>query len=83
MYDSHYLTDDQAAWLKRILDSRENTSLFEQLAVPDDVANVLVAKGFVRRWRNGSVEITLGGIREVTRRPFALDQEPVDERMTA
>ena len=69
----HYLTDEQAVWLKRILDSRDNTGLFDQLVIPDEVQNTLVAKGLVRRFRNGDVEITLGGIREVTRRPLLQD----------
>jgi hypothetical protein len=69
----HYLTDDQAVWLKRILDSRENTGLFDQPDIPEDVQNVLVAKGLVRRFRNGDLEITLGGIREITRRPLLQD----------
>jgi hypothetical protein len=69
----HYLTDDQAVWLKRILDNRENAGQFDQLAIPEDVQDVLVAKGLVRRFRNGDLEITLGGIREVTRRPQLQD----------
>ena len=69
----HYLTDDQAVWLKRILDNRENASLFDKLAIPEAVQDVLVAKGLVRRFRNGDLEITLGGIREVTRRPLLQD----------
>jgi hypothetical protein len=79
MQQSHYLTDEQAVWLKRILENRENTGLFDQLVVPEDVENVLVAKGLVRRFRNGDVEITLGGIREVTRRPMMLDRNSVSE----
>ena len=58
----------------RILDSRENALCglmrFESL---EDVQDVLVAKGLVRRFRNGDIEITLGGIREVTRRPVVQD----------
>jgi hypothetical protein len=69
----HYLTDEQAVWLKKILESRENAGLFDQLVIPEDVENTLVAKGLVRRFRNGAVEITLGGIREVTRRPLLQD----------
>ncbi|HZX92009.1 MAG TPA: hypothetical protein VFE67_15335 [Rudaea sp.] len=69
----HYLTDDQAVWLKRILDSRESADMFNQPVIPEDVQNVLVAKGLVRRFRNGDLEITLGGIREVTRRPLLQD----------
>jgi len=69
----HYLTDDQAVWLKRILDNRENAGVSDKLAIPDGVQDVLVAKGLVRRFRNGDLEITLGGIREVTRRPLLQD----------
>jgi len=69
----HYLTDDQAVWLKRILDNRENAGLSDKLVIPDGVQDVLVAKGLVRRFRNGDLEITLGGIREVTRRPLLQD----------
>jgi hypothetical protein len=69
----HYLTDDQAVWLKRILDNRESAGLSDRLVIPDGVQDVLVAKGLVRRFRNGDLEITLGGIREVTRRPLLQD----------
>jgi len=69
----HYLTDDQAIWLKRILDNRESAGLSDRLVIPDGVQDVLVAKGLVRRFRNGDLEITLGGIREVTRRPLLQD----------
>ena len=83
MQDLHYLTDDQAVWLQRILESRENTGLFDRLAIPEDVENALVAKGLVRRFRNGDVEITLGGIREVTRRPLVQDREEQLEASSA
>ncbi|HET7064138.1 MAG TPA: hypothetical protein VFI49_07645 [Rudaea sp.] len=66
----HNLTDEQAVWLQRILGRRENA---DNLVIPEDVQNTLVAKGLVRRFRNGDVEITLGGIREVTRRPLLQD----------
>lgn len=67
------LSDEQAHWLKRILESRPKRVLFDQLTIPDAVQDVLVEKGLVRRWRNGAVEITLDGIREVTRRPITQD----------
>lgn len=73
MQDLHHLTDDQALWLKRILESRPKRVLFDHFTIPEDVEEVLVSKGLVRRWRNGDVEITLGGIREVTRRPLPED----------
>ena len=83
MQHVHHLTDDQAVWLQKILESRENTGLFEQLAIPADVEDALVAKGLVRRFRNGEVEITLGGIREVTRRPLMQDRSSVAEALEA
>jgi hypothetical protein len=79
MQVQHHLTDDQAVWLKKILASRENSRLFDQLVIPEDVENALVAKGLVRRFRNGDVEITLGGIREVTRWPMTQDRSTVGE----
>ncbi len=69
----HYLSDDQVVWLKKILESRENAGTTDRLVIPEDVQNFLVAKGLVRRFRNGDIEITLGGIREVTRRPLLQD----------
>ncbi len=75
----HYLTDEQAVWLQRILKTRESAGPFDQLVIPEDVQNTLVAKGLVRRFRNGDVEITLGGIREVTRRPLLQGQGTVAE----
>jgi len=79
MQHLHHLTDDQAVWLQRILESRENAGLYEQLAIPSDVEDALVAMGLIRRFRNGSVEITLGGIREVTRRPVMQDRSEFAE----
>jgi hypothetical protein len=64
------LSDEQADWLKKILESRPKRVLFDQLSIPDEVQDALVERGLVRRWRNGAVEITLDGIREVTRRPI-------------
>jgi hypothetical protein len=79
----HYLTDEQAVWLKKILESRENAGLFERLVIPEEVQNTLVAKGLVRRFRNGDVEITLGGIREVTRRPLQDQSTVAEEQLEA
>lgn len=83
MQDLHDLTDDQALWLKRILESRPKRVLFDHFTIPEDVEEVLVSKGLVRRWRNGDVEITLGGIREVTRRPLAQDPADVTDSQVA
>ena len=67
MQNLQCLTEDQALWLRRILECRMNGGdLAEGIDIPDDIESVLVKRGFVRRWRDGAIEITLGGIREVT-----------------
>jgi len=62
--DMHLITEGQATWL-RILESREYEGLTDRIAIPDEVLDALVEKGLVRRWRDGGIAITLGGIREV------------------
>ncbi len=64
MQDLHLVTEDQATWL-RILESREYEGLTDRIDIPDGVLEALAEKGLVRRWRDGGVAITLGGIREV------------------
>jgi len=64
MQTMHYVSDDEAAWL-RVLEQRENQRSTERVAIPDDILNALVLKGLARRWRDGGVAITLGGMREV------------------
>ena len=64
MQDLHFVTEDQAAWL-RILESREYEGLSGRIDIPDEVLDALVEKGLVRRWRDGGIAITLGGIKEV------------------
>ena len=63
------LTDEQAYWLRRVLQSRPRSVLFDRFTIPDDVKETLVEKGLLRLWRNGAVEITLDGIRAITHRP--------------
>lgn len=65
MYMQHSVTEDQAAWLKA-LDARDQEGGAENVVIPDDVLDALVAKGLVRRWQDGNVTLTLGGIRQVT-----------------
>jgi hypothetical protein len=67
MQEIHDLSDEQALCLQRILRNRDPASA-EDLAVTEDVLDELVQQRLVRRWRDGSVEITLGGMREVARR---------------
>jgi hypothetical protein len=64
MQDLHFVTEVEARWL-RVLEARQYEHVSEPIAVPDEVLDALVAKGLVRRWRDGGVDITLGGIREV------------------
>jgi hypothetical protein len=64
MKDLHRVTEDQAEWL-RILERRNNDGSSEGIDIPAEVLNALVNMGFVRRWSNGAVAITLGGIRQV------------------
>ena len=64
MQELHLITEDQATWL-RILEDHEYEGLTDRIAIPDDVLDALVDKGLVRRWRDGGIAITLGGIREV------------------
>jgi len=59
-----FVTEDQAGWL-RILESRQYEGQSDPISVPDEVLDALVAKGLVRRWRDGDIAITLAGIREV------------------
>jgi len=73
VHNSLKLTDDQVLWLKRILQSKPKGALPEPTAVPEEVQDALVEKGLVRRWRNGTVEITLDGIREAARSAVAQD----------
>jgi hypothetical protein len=79
MQEFHDLTEEQALWLHRVFVSREDPAQFDSFAVPADVQDLLVRKGLVRRWRDGSMEITLGGIREVARRPLVRDDAPMAE----
>jgi hypothetical protein len=64
MQDLHLVTEDQATWL-RILERREYERLSDDISVPDHVLNALLQKRLVRRCSDGTIAITLGGIKEV------------------
>lgn len=64
MQDLNFVTEDQASWL-RLLESRQYEKRSDRIAIPDEVLDALVEKGLVRRWHDGDVAITLGGIKEV------------------
>lgn len=66
MYIQHSVTEDQAVWL-RMLETRHYDGSTDLIEIPEDVLDALVRRGFARRWNDGNVTITLGGIREVAR----------------
>ncbi|HET7065214.1 MAG TPA: hypothetical protein VFI49_13140 [Rudaea sp.] len=66
------MTEEQARWLTRILETRPKKAPLDHLVVPDDVNDALVEKGLIR-WHRGLLEITLDGIRAVARRPLPQD----------
>jgi hypothetical protein len=73
--EQHGLTDDQAFWLKALLQTRprrQTPMLIRQFRMPDEVRLALTAKGLVR-WVRGALEITIEGIREVARQPLPED----------
>jgi len=70
--EAHDLTDEQAHWLARVLQTRPKRGLLEQFTVPFEVQNALVEKGLLK-WRRSVLEITLDGIRAVARRQVVQD----------
>ena len=64
MQMNHSVIDDHITWLK-VLDGRDSDGAPERIEIPAAVIDALVAKGFVRRWRDGNLTLTLGGMREV------------------
>jgi hypothetical protein len=67
------LTDEQARWLAKLLLSRPRNGEVDNLSMPDDVHDVLAAKGFLQ-WKKGAMEITLDGIKEVASRRRSLQE---------
>ncbi len=67
------LTDEQARWLAKLLLARPRNGETDNLSMPDDVHDVLAAKGFLQ-WKKGAMEITLDGIKEVARRRRSLQE---------
>lgn len=69
------LNDEQAYWLRRVLETRPRLGLRELVAIPETVHDMLVDKGFIRR-RQEIVEITLEGINAIARyKPFRDPEE--------
>jgi len=69
----HDLTDEQARWLAKLLLTRPRNGEADKFAMPDDVHDVLAAKGFLQ-WKRGAMEITLDGIKEVASRRRSLQE---------
>jgi hypothetical protein len=64
MQNLTHVSEEQGTWL-RLLEQHEQAQSPDPLDIPDDVLDSLVEKGLVRRWRDGSVAITLAGMRAV------------------
>jgi hypothetical protein len=60
------LSEEQAYWLHRVLVTRPKDGPLDNFTIPDSIHDELVAHGLIR-WRRGTVEITLDGIREIAR----------------
>jgi hypothetical protein len=69
----HDLTDEQARWLAKLLLMRPRNGEPDNLLMPDDVHDVLAARGFIQ-WKKGAMEITLDGIKEVASRRRSLQE---------
>jgi hypothetical protein len=54
------LTDDEAIWLKRILDANAQNTFFDYLSLPKSIHDALVDRGLVE-WNAGALEITAAG----------------------
>ena len=73
MVDFRDLTEEQAHWLRRVLQKRPKRGELDVFTIPDDVHNALIEKGLIR-WVRGKVEISLEGIRAISRyRPQETD----------
>jgi len=72
MPDADEVTDEQARWLRALLESRPKKNAAGPVRMPDDVHRALFEKGLIQ-WRRGVMEITLEGIHLVARRPPLAD----------
>ena len=66
MEDARDLTEEQAHWLRRVLQTRPKRGGLDVFTIPDNVHDALIGKGFIRRI-HGHVEISLEGIRAISR----------------
>jgi hypothetical protein len=72
MPDAVSVTDEQARWLRALLESRPKKNAAGPVRMPDEVHRALFEKGLIQ-WKRGAMEITLEGIRLVARRPPLTD----------
>ncbi len=66
MEDARDLTEEQAHWLRRVLQTRPKRGELDVFTIPDNVHAALIGKGFIRRV-HGQIEISLEGIRAISR----------------
>ena len=66
MEDVRDLTDEQAHWLRRVLQRRPKRGELDVFTIPAEIHDALIDKGLIRRVR-GQVEISLEGIRAISR----------------
>ena len=66
MEDTRDLTEEQAHWLRRVLQTRPKRGGLDVFTIPEKVHEALIGKGFIRRI-HGQVEISLEGIRAISR----------------
>lgn len=64
--DFRDLTEEQARWLRRVLQVRPKRGGLDVFTIPDEIHEALMKKGFIR-WVHGQVEISLEGIRAISR----------------
>ena len=72
MLESDGVTDEQARWLRALLESRPKRVASEPVRIPDEVHRALFEKGLIQ-WKRGVMEITLEGISLIARRPPIAD----------
>jgi len=72
MSDADGVTDEQARWLRALLESRPKRHATGPVRMPDEVHRALFEKGLIQ-WKRGVMEITLEGIHLVARRPPLAD----------
>jgi hypothetical protein len=71
------LAEQQAHWLRRVLENRHQDGPRDALSIPADIQWALIARGYIRL-RQGANQITLDGIRALARSRPASEPAQVD-----